>query len=98
MTTRHTKTALSDVSGERARQVEKWGDQIANPPGAMLAILTEEIGEVATAVIRLYDHSRPEAHRDVSDLRTELVQVAAVAVQWIEHIDRDREIARGWHA
>lgn len=44
-------------------------------------ILLEEVGEA-------FAESDPDA------LRKELVQVAAVAVQWIEKIDRDAAVAR----
>lgn len=57
------------VRAERARQVEKWGEQ-HHDATYWLGILVEEIGEVAKAVI---EH-RPE------DAVRELVQVAAVAL------------------
>lgn len=45
-----------------------------------LAVLTEEVGEVARALL---DCESPER------LRAELVQVAAVAVAWAEAIDTE---------
>ena len=92
-----THATLSEVRRERERQNEKWGEQ--NHPdgtsrwagmGALLeadarklleedpsyaAIFMEEVGEALQAT-------------SVEDLRAELVQVAAVAVAWIEAIDR----------
>ena len=52
-----------------------------------LAILTEEVGELAEAV--LHEHfGGPEG----ANVRKELVQVAAVALQWLEHLERrDKE-------
>lgn len=56
-------------------------------PNRKLRVLTEEIGEVAQELDRL------EALRDrrgerfvLEDLETELVQVAAVAVAWLESL------------
>ena len=87
-----------DIIAERDRQQKKWGGNhswgrgdcsshevsggvSADPRvGDLLrsAILAEECGEVARAVI----DGSPAA-----DLRAELIQVAAVAVAWVEHID-----------
>ena len=74
------------INAERTRQAKGW----AGPHGwgsgdcasadvesiVKVAVLGEECGEVARAVL---DH-------DDSNLRTELVQVAAVAVAWLEGI------------
>lgn len=46
---------------------------------AACAVLTEEVGEVARAVM-----GREGLVRDGGDLRKELVQVAAVAIAWLE--------------
>ena len=70
--------AIGDVIEERQRQDAKWGDQSGLPRERMLAVLMEEVGEVAEAIL---------ANGKPRDLRAELVQVAAVAVQMIEHID-----------
>lgn len=73
---------ISDVAKERGRQNEKWGEQNHMDP-VWLAILSEEVGEAAQALLHNKfggDHA--------GTLRKELVQVAAVAVQWIECIDR----------
>jgi hypothetical protein len=47
-----------------------------------LAVLAEEFGEVANAVLETAYGSDDDAH-----LRTELIQVAAVAAAWAEAID-----------
>ena len=83
----------NDISDERRRQHEKFGDQVEMGCMFMLAVLTEEVGEVAQAAIEL-DVSLDQEHDSVRNhylarIRAELVQVAAVAVQMIEHIDRD---------
>lgn len=74
----------SDIDAERERQAAKWGGR--HPWGVgdcsslgvadtvKAAVLAEECGEVARAVL----DSDPES------LRTELIQVAAVAVAWLE--------------
>ena len=88
---------ISDIIAERERQSAKWGGphqwghgdcsspdvagRVSAHPGAAdllrSAILTEEVGEVARAVL----DGTPYL------LRAELVQVAAVAVAWIEYLD-----------
>jgi hypothetical protein len=74
------------IDAERVRQAEKWsrehtwgyGDCSGNiPEPVKTAVLTEECGEVARAVL---DRS------PVDQLRAELVQVAAVAVAWLESL------------
>jgi hypothetical protein len=76
--------AFTAIRAERRRQAEKWGGR--HPWGVgdcsslgvadtvKAAVLAEECGEVARAVL----DSDPES------LRNELVQVAAVAVAWLE--------------
>ena len=65
---------LEAVLAERERQDERWGDQTENTDLEWMAILTEEIGEVA---------------KDVNDQRMagmfeELIQCAAVCFAWSE--------------
>lgn len=84
---------LADVLAERIRQDDQWGEQNHADHWWHL-ILTEEVGEVAQAV--LHDWFGGPAEDTV---REELVQVAAVALSWLEAIDRRRneegaEIAR----
>lgn len=93
-------TILKEIAAERARQDTKWGEQnhpdgtggigrtmdaqsarqecqrqFAEGDGNWLVILEEEIAEAF-------------AETGPTKLRHELVQVAAVAVAWIEAIDR----------
>lgn len=74
------------ITAERTRQRDKWnkphdwgtGD-CSSPDVASIvkvAVLTEECGEVARAVL----------DKDNAGLRAELVQVAAVAVAWLESL------------
>jgi hypothetical protein len=72
------------ISLERDRQAAIWnrphrwgnGDCSSADVGAIVktACLTEECGEVARAVLE----------RDGDQLATELIQVAAIAVAWLE--------------
>lgn len=65
---------LAQVRSERHRQDEMWGTSfVGRDPNEWLAILMEEVGEVAEAI-------KP------SEIAGELVQVAAVALSWAEHM------------
>lgn len=62
---------------ERIRQNNKFGRDWGNwgsPHGSKLAVLTEEVGEIATAILK----------RDEENLKEELIQVAAVCIAWLE--------------
>lgn len=74
--------ALKKILKERDRQNVKWGEQ-NHDDYRWLAILSEELGEVSQAI--LHDEFGGEAAGTVEE---ELVQVAAVAVQWLECIER----------
>lgn len=81
---------FDDIEHERARQALKWRDQHAWGQGdcssphvdetVKVAVLLEECGEVARAVLSA-DHD---------SLERELVQVAAVAVAWLEGMQQMR--------
>lgn len=84
------RKVLSDIKDERYRQIRKWGgrdgDGVENPSQSnyvRLRVLAEEFGEVAEAM------GRPEDGNGKGDLRTELVQTAAVCVAWLEAMDDD---------
>lgn len=75
-------SAMADVLEERARQFEKWGEQ-NHKLSLFHAILSEEVGGLAAEILEL------ELNENQTDnLRVEAVQVAAVALQIIERIDR----------
>lgn len=78
-------SVLGEVLAERAHQDEKWGEQ-NHEPEVWLAILGEEVGELATAILRrrFGDYE----HRESGDMRAEAIQVAAVAVALVECLDR----------
>ena len=90
---------IGHVIAERERQEHLHGDQsIAGAAaraetGKALAILTEEVLEVTREALEAMSHEQRIPGVKVRDtanmvrLRVELVQVAAVAVAWIEAID-----------
>lgn len=91
---------LGDVGEERYRQYLKWGEQ-NHPDGtgfddwayhrdlAQLECRTaSDDGDVTWAHILLEEVYEALAEDNAQALRAELVQVAAVAVQWIELLDR----------
>lgn len=73
---------VRDVLDERDRQDEKWGEQ-NHDDYRWLAILSEEIGEVAQAALET-EFGGKAAGR----VREELVQAVAVGLAWLECIDR----------
>lgn len=75
---------LVDIDAERDRQNEKWGGVQQLPDYTYLAIATEELGEAAEAM--LHDEFGGD---HAGTLRTELVQLAAVIVQWLERMDME---------
>lgn len=69
---------FNEVKQERLRQDLKYGNQPQNwKSTAYLAILGEEFGEVAKAIVE----------RNKEMYRKELIQLAAVAVAAIEDLD-----------
>ncbi|KKN66943.1 hypothetical protein LCGC14_0466230 [marine sediment metagenome] len=66
------------IQKERQRQEDKWGQQ-NHDNYRWLAILTEEVGELSQSI--LHDEF---GGRAAGMTRTELIHVAAVAVQWLE--------------
>lgn len=79
-----TKQVFEMVAAERARNLARWGDQ-RHASGLWQLILTEEVGEVAEASLDVYTGKAADA----TEIVAELVQVAAVAVAWIEDLTRD---------
>lgn len=76
---------LNDIHAERNRQNFKWGKQHHEYP-KWLAILVEEVGEVAEAM-----QAGSVAHKqsDSDNLYKELIQVAAVATAIAEQVIND---------
>lgn len=79
-----SRTAFTqETRAERGRQIEKWGR--TNPGWAvMIAVLTEEVGEVARALL----------DRDPVNMRTELIQTAAVCCRIYEQLERGDEFPK----
>ena len=75
---------------ERQAQDAKWGEQ-NHPDEWWLAILMEEIGELAEAVLETRFGG---PHGGVAKIRREAVQSAAVLVAFLERMDRDDEQQR----
>jgi hypothetical protein len=89
--------ALRAVLEERLRQNDRWGNAEEHLSFEWLAVLTEEVGEVAKAMITV--HFELPAGRGIegieklariegiAHLRQELVQTAAVALKMLERLD-----------
>jgi hypothetical protein len=91
---------LQEVANERARQNIKWGEQ--NHPdgtGDAAAVAAADFakaecdkaakeGRCDWRYILDEEVAEAFAESDLVRLRTELIQVAAVAVSWVEAIDR----------
>lgn len=83
------------ISAERARQEILWAGPHAHGHGSCaspgvpvlvkVAVLGEEFGEVARAVL----------DGDAAGLRTELAQVAAVCVAWLESLEAEEAVSGG---
>lgn len=96
-----TVGVLRDVAAERVRQVRLHGDQVHLPDGTGgqsranraaaargLVELASQHGLVTFTAILSEEFHEALAETDPTRLRDELVQLAAVAVQWAEAIDR----------
>ena len=76
---------LGEVTRERFKQEEKWGQQ-NHGDFEWMTILGTEYGEACEAALKSSIETASAIHR--LQLRTELLQTAAVAVAHIEAIDR----------
>lgn len=74
---------IEEIKNERRRQDEKFGIENAYIPERWIVILTEEVGEVSTAII----------DKDEQQYHDELVQVAAVALAALENQMRSKVAA-----
>lgn len=103
---RHMTRVLEDVRAERYRQIAKWGDDstkdhadgTGRESDAALAEHFKAMTDAADAAgvltwrdILAEEVAEAFAETDNATLRAELVQVAAVAVKWVEAIDRRGE-------
>ena len=70
---------FEQINEHRKFQDEKFGaENKANTPYRWLTIATEEFGEVAKAIL----DGEPK-----ENLKKELIQLAAVCVQWLEKME-----------
>lgn len=72
--------AALKVELEHARKQHKWGDFMLKP----LAILMEEVGEIAEAAQRQIESVGIEQENAIQDVRREALQVAVVALRIVE--------------
>lgn len=79
-------TIFEAIKAERTRQDGKWGKQ-NHPPITWVAILGEEFGEVGREALEHRAGSPGAFER----YKTELVQLAAVAVAMLECADRNTD-------
>lgn len=101
---KQTQAVLADVIRERIRQAElvaagKLAMDVSDPhweeAGAhalKATILMEEAGEVAKEVYEIVTGPHHDRDLRLSRLRTELIQVAAVAVAWVESLETQEEV------
>lgn len=82
---RNFEKAMELVRQERINQVAKWGAQQHQEPIWFL-ILVEEVGEIAKAMLHTIFGGT-----HAGETKIELIQAAAVAVQWIESIYVEEE-------
>jgi hypothetical protein len=95
-----TELVLIEVARERALQDEKWGEQ-NHPNGTsrdewlkLATVARKRTDSEAVAGKVTFQHILEEevfeafAEEESIHLRHELIQVAAVAVQWVEALDR----------
>jgi hypothetical protein len=93
-------SVLGEIAVERARQDAKWGEQ-NHPDGTgqphsidKARIARNRCQYAALRGVVTWEHILDEevreafAETDTAALRAELIQVAAVATQWVEAIDR----------
>ncbi|MFJ7471077.1 hypothetical protein ACIQWI_21280 [Peribacillus frigoritolerans] len=81
------KDVLHAVEKERLRQNTLWGKQ-RHTYGDWLKILIEEVGEVAQAMQKDQGWGKDS---DASNLYSELIHVAAVAVAIAEQVKEENE-------
>ncbi|MEK6879824.1 MAG: hypothetical protein AABY22_09470 [Nanoarchaeota archaeon] len=88
---------LKQIVEERIRQGKKWGVQHHNQP-FWLSILIEEVGEVGNLLNENEErmfyfnniNDKLDYEKYFKNLKEELIQVAAVAVAWLEDLERNK--------
>lgn len=94
--------ALHEVCNERLAQHVKWGEQnLPNGTGGgfrrtmarLKRLACEQAAQRGTVTwghVLEEEFSEAMAETDPAKLKVELIQVAAVAVAWVEQLDRDQ--------
>lgn len=82
LTDENQENAVIEILKERRRQNQKWGEQ-NHDMYKWLAILMEEVGELSQEVLRSDLNGK-----DTNNLKVEAIQVAAVALQIVEYLER----------
>ena len=77
---------LHELDRERGKQIKKFGPQTANATLYYLAILMEEVGELAKEIV-----DQKGQGTITKEMREELVQVATVSVAWLAAMDFNTE-------
>ena len=79
---------LNEIKIERMRQDKKWGAIASRSHEHLywLAVLMEEVGEVATAIWEFVTNREKVqgVNHPIEPIKTELIQCAAVIVAWLE--------------
>lgn len=78
----HRMKIISDILVERINHDEKWTTQCHHEPGHWLAVVMEEVGEIAKECLE---------SKDNINLYNEIIQAAAALAAWAEDIDRMNE-------
>ena len=73
-----------DIAQECNRQDEKWGANREHDPFIWLAILTEEVGELAQAILRSCFNEA-----EIQNVREEAIHVIAVTIQLVDCLDQN---------
>ncbi|MED7817268.1 hypothetical protein VYI99_13545 [Vibrio cholerae] len=90
---------IEQVIGEMVFQDLKWGESRTLNNHVWDSILSEEVGEVSEEAVLVWNAklgikkgfaSKFTLEQQTEKLRAELIQVAAVAIQWIEALDREK--------
>jgi hypothetical protein len=100
-------SVLDEVAAERKAQDAKWGEQNHDDGtgGPVMKRMADEqrvrtdfladVGGLSWRDILLEEVYEAVAEDDEAKLRTELIQVAAVAVAWVEAINRREKVSAG---
>lgn len=78
---------LQEITQERQRQDQKWGEQ-NHSPIEWMAILTEEVGEVSKEALEFH-FKHKNSKESLANYRKELIQTAAVTLAMLQSLERN---------